>query len=197
MDVLLVDNYDSFTHNLAHALAVAGADVTVARNDAVTLKQALAHEAIVLSPGPGHPSVPRDVGVCAELLRAEAPLPMLGVCLGMQAMGHYGGGIVERAPRPVHGEASPVDLLPDPLWEGLPARIEAGRYHSLAVREAGLPAHWRILARGDGVVMAMRHQRLPWWGVQFHPESILTPLGPRIVANFLDLARGRPPNGRS
>jgi anthranilate synthase/aminodeoxychorismate synthase-like glutamine amidotransferase len=183
--LLLVDNYDSFTYNLAHALATAGARVEVARNDAVTVEQALAHDAIVLSPGPGHPAVPRDVGACDAILRAAPDLPMLGVCLGMQAMGHVAGAAVVRAPHPVHGQASPVELLPDPLWAGLPPRILAGRYHSLAVQNSGLPKQWAPLAHGDGLLMAMRHRRLPWWGVQFHPESILTPEGPRILANFV------------
>ncbi|MCA1818808.1 MAG: aminodeoxychorismate/anthranilate synthase component II [Thermoplasmatota archaeon] len=183
--LLLVDNYDSFTYNLAHALSTAGAKVEVARNDAVRVEDALGYDAIVLSPGPGHPAVPRDVGVCDPLLRSSAGVPMLGVCLGMQAMGHVAGAPVVRAPKAVHGEASPVDLKPDPLWDGLPARIQAGRYHSLVVEEAGLPPDWKPLAHGDGLLMAMRHRTRPWWGVQFHPESILTPDGPRILANFL------------
>jgi anthranilate synthase/aminodeoxychorismate synthase-like glutamine amidotransferase len=188
--LLLVDNYDSFTYNLAHALATAGARVEVRRNDAVDLQAALSHDGIVLSPGPGHPAVARDVGACDQILRAAPDLPLLGVCLGMQAMGHVAGARVVRAPHPVHGQASAVDLEPDPLWEGLPPRILAGRYHSLAVEEAGLPKEWAPIARGDGLLMAMRHRRRPWWGVQFHPESILTPQGPRILANFVAQVRG-------
>jgi anthranilate synthase/aminodeoxychorismate synthase-like glutamine amidotransferase len=189
--LLLVDNYDSFTYNLAHALSTAGARVEVARNDAVSVADALAYDGLVLSPGPGHPAVARDVGVCDALLRAAPSLPILGVCLGMQAMGHVAGAPVVRAAQPVHGEASLVDLLPDPLWAGLPPRILAGRYHSLAVQESGLPADWAPLARGDGLLMAMRHRWRPWWGVQFHPESILTPQGPRILANFVAQVRPR------
>jgi len=191
MRVAVVDNYDSFTHNLAHAVAVAGAGVEVVRNDAVDLAGLLAlrPDAIVLSPGPGTPAEARDVGVCGPLLRSGARVPILGVCLGMQAMAHFTGGRVVRAPRPVHGEASEVDLVAHRLFEGLPPRIPAGRYHSLCVDEPSLPAEWQVVARGD-VPMAMAHRALPWVGVQFHPESILTPHGPRLVANFLALAAG-------
>jgi anthranilate synthase component 2 len=190
MRVMLVDNYDSFTHNRAHAIAEQGHEVAVARNDALDVAGLLALRpaAIVLSPGPGTPAEPRDVGVCGPLLASRAEVPLLGVCLGMQAMAHFTGGRVVRAPRPVHGEASDVALSADPLFEGLGPRIAAGRYHSLAVEEAGLPAEWSVIARGDGVAMAMAHRDLPWWGVQFHPESILTPEGPRILRNFLRLA---------
>lgn len=183
--LLLVDNYDSFTHNLAHGLAGAGARVDVVRNDALTLADALAggHDGAVLSPGPGHPAVPRDVGVCADLVRRGGSLPLFGVCLGLQGMAHYTGGQVVRAPAPVHGQATAVHLAPHPLFLGLPPRIQAGRYHSLVADEDGLPAEWDVIARGDGLVMAMAHRRRPMAGVQFHPESILTPHGARLLRN--------------
>jgi anthranilate synthase/aminodeoxychorismate synthase-like glutamine amidotransferase len=183
--LLLVDNYDSFTHNLAHGLASAGARVEVVRNDAIGLARALAggFDGAVLSPGPGHPAVPRDFGVCAGLVRRGGSLPLFGVCLGLQGMAHHTGGRVVRAPRPVHGESSPVTLADHPLFEGLPRRLLAGRYHSLVAEEASLPKAWDVVARGDGLVMAIAHRRRPMAGVQFHPESILTPHGPRLLRN--------------
>jgi anthranilate synthase/aminodeoxychorismate synthase-like glutamine amidotransferase len=183
--LLLIDNYDSFTYNLAHGLIGAGAHVDVVRNDAATVEQATHYDGIVLSPGPGHPGVARDVGACVPILRSGPHAPVLGVCLGMQTMGLVAGARVVRAPNPVHGQASQVELVQDPIWAGLPDHIFAGRYHSLAVEEGSLPEDWTPLARGDGLLMAMRHARRPWWGVQFHPESILTPTGPRILANFV------------
>jgi anthranilate synthase/aminodeoxychorismate synthase-like glutamine amidotransferase len=131
--LLLVDNYDSFTHNLAHGLAMAGARVDLVRNDALELEDVLALgvDGAVLSPGPGHPAVRRDFGVCADLVRAGGSLPLFGVCLGLQGMAHHTGGRVLQAPEPVHGQATRVALEPHALFEGLPPRIAAGRYHSL------------------------------------------------------------------
>ena len=185
--LLVVDNYDSFTHNLAHGLAAAGAIVDVARNDAVDLDGVLASGAdgVVLSPGPGHPAVARDFGVCADLVRRAGTLPLFGVCLGLQGMAHHTGGRVVRAPEPVHGRATAVELAPHPLFVGLPRRIAAGRYHSLVADEASLPAEWDVIGRGDGLVMALAHRRRPMAGVQFHPESILTPRGPRLLRNVV------------
>jgi anthranilate synthase/aminodeoxychorismate synthase-like glutamine amidotransferase len=190
--ILVIDNYDSFTYNLVHAVAKEGAEVIVRRNDEVDEAgvRALAPDGILLSPGPGSPDNRRDFGVCGDLIRHRSPVPMLGVCLGMQGMAHHTGGRVVRAPRPVHGEASPVELSPTPLFEGLPRSIEAGRYHSLVVDPTCLGSEWEPTARSrDGLLMAMRHKQLPWSGVQFHPESILTPDGPRILRNFLEACR--------
>jgi anthranilate synthase/aminodeoxychorismate synthase-like glutamine amidotransferase len=190
--LLVVDNYDSFTHNLAHGLAAAGATVEVVRNDAVALDEVLAMglDGVVLSPGPGHPAVPRDFGVCAALVKDGGSLPLFGVCLGLQGMAHHTGGRVVRAPAAVHGQSTRVGLEPHPLFAGLPRSIAAGRYHSLVAEEASLPADWRVIARGDGLVMAMAHQRRPMAGVQFHPESILTPQGPRLLRNVVEWCRG-------
>ena len=185
--LLVVDNYDSFTHNLAHGLAAAGAKVDVVRNDAADLQGilALGLDGVVLSPGPGHPAVARDFGVCADLVRGAGSLPLFGVCLGLQGMAHHTGGRVVRAPEPVHGRSTSVALEPHPLFEGLPRRIAAGRYHSLVAEEASLPADWTVIGRGDGLVMAMAHARRPMAGVQFHPESILTRHGPRLLRNVV------------
>lgn len=185
--LLLVDNYDSFTHNLAHGLASAGARVDVVRNDAVTFEEVVARgiDGAVLSPGPGHPAVARDFGVCTDLVRQAASLPLFGVCLGLQGMAEHTGGRVVRAPRPVHGQATDIDLGPHALFRGLPRRIAAGRYHSLVAEESSLPAEWQVIARGGGLVMAMAHRRRPMAGVQFHPESILTAQGPRLLRNVV------------
>lgn len=189
--ILVVDNYDSFTYNLVHGLAAAGAASVVKRNDAVSradIRRA-PPDGIVLSPGPGHPGVERDFGVCTDLIREPAEMPMLGVCLGMQGMAHHTGGRVVRAPRPVHGEASEVRLERRLLFSGLPETVQAGRYHSLVVEEESLPDEWRVTARGDGLVMGIAHRSRPWFGVQFHPESILTPQGPKILRNFVEMCR--------
>ena len=189
--VLVVDNYDSFTHNLAHGLASAGAAVEVVRNDAIDLEGILAKgiDGVVLSPGPGHPAVARDFGVCADLVRDGGSLPLFGVCLGLQGMAHYTGGRVVRAPEPVHGQATRIDLGPHALFDGLPRRVAAGRYHSLVVDEASLLPDWEVIGRGDGLVMALAHRRRPMAGVQFHPESILTPHGPRLLRNVATWCR--------
>lgn len=185
--LLLVDNYDSFTHNLAHGLQAAGARVQVARNDAIAAGDVLAggFDGAVLSPGPGHPAVARDFGACADLVREAGSLPLFGVCLGLQGMAHHTGGRVVRAPRPVHGEATAVELTHHPLFAGLPRTVQAGRYHSLVAEEASLPKEWDVIARGDGLVMAIAHRQRPMAGVQFHPESILTPHGARLLRNVV------------
>lgn len=182
--ILLIDNYDSFTYNLAQLLP----DVRVVRNDAITLDEIekLAPSHIVLSPGPGHPKNHRDIGVCGDLLASDLAVPILGVCLGMQAMAQVAGGAVVQAPTIVHGESRPMICSDHPLFEGVAAEPMVGRYHSLCVDEATLPVEWSIQARAD-VPMAIAHNQLPRIGVQFHPESILTPDGPRMVQNFLHL----------
>lgn len=183
--ILLIDNYDSFTYNLAQLLP----NCKVVRNDAITLEEieALAPSHIVLSPGPGHPENERDIGVCKDILESNTETPTLGVCLGMQAMAHYTGGKVVPAPNIVHGESSPATLAQHPLFAGIQSPCDVARYHSLCVDEATLPSEWSIIARAD-VPMAMVHNQLPRWGVQFHPESILTPDGERMINNFLEHA---------
>jgi anthranilate synthase component 2 len=186
--VLLIDNYDSFTYNLAHGLAEQGAHVDVFRHDELTEVEAVAlHPThLVISPGPGRPS---ETGISADLIeRLHGRLPILGVCLGHQLLAEMHGGTVTHAQRLVHGKAGMVQVVADdPLLAGLGDEFEAGRYHSLAAIEP-LPAAFLLTARAaDGEVMAMRHRTAPTHGVQFHPESILTPLGPRLLRNFLEL----------
>jgi len=185
--ILMIDNYDSFTYNLVQMLAAAGAEVEVRRNDALGVDEllGLAPEGIVLSPGPGRPE---EAGVCVELLRRREGIPLLGVCLGHQALGFAFGARVDRAPRLMHGKTSAVRHEDEGLFAGLPDPFEATRYHSLEVKEGSLPAELKALAwADDGTLMGMRHRTLPYWGVQFHPESILTASGPQLLGNFLAL----------
>jgi anthranilate synthase/aminodeoxychorismate synthase-like glutamine amidotransferase len=187
--ILMIDNYDSFTYNLVQLLAGAGAAVAVVRNDAEAVDALLARrpEGVVLSPGPGRPE---DAGVCLELLRSRPRLPLLGVCLGHQALGVAFGAVVDRAPRLMHGKTSSISHQGEGLLAGLPSPFEATRYHSLEVREATLPPELEPVAwSDDGTLMAMRHRELPYWGVQFHPESVLTAAGPLLLGNFLALCR--------
>ena len=184
--VLLLDNYDSFTYNLVQALGRLGAEVTVRRNDALGVDEAerLAPTHLVISPGPGRPEA---AGVCVELLRRMLPrIPILGVCLGHQALAVALGGRVDAAPRLMHGKTSLVYHDGATLYEGLPNPFPAGRYHSLVVAEEGLPADLMVAAyTSEGEIMGLRHRRRPAEGVQFHPESILTPEGDRLLRNFL------------
>jgi para-aminobenzoate synthetase component 2 len=192
--ILVIDNYDSFTFNLVQALEAAGATVLVRRNDAIDRAgiEALAADpdaelrGIVISPGPGDPD---DAGVSMDAVRvaAERSLPLLGVCLGMQSMAAAYGASIVRAPTLVHGEAAEVTHDGAGLLEGMPPAFMAARYHSLAVDPATLPAELRVTAMSeeDRVVMGLRHVSLPLEGVQFHPESVLTPDGPHVLANFL------------
>jgi len=187
--ILMIDNYDSFTYNLVQMLSAAGARVEVVRNDAMSVKALLARgpEGIVLSPGPGRPE---DAGVCLELLRRKAPVPLLGVCLGHQALGLAFGATVDRAPRLMHGKTSPVRHQDVGVFAGLPDPFEATRYHSLEVKEGTLSKELEPLAwADDGTLMGMRHRELPYWGVQFHPESVLTASGPHLLSNFLEICR--------
>jgi anthranilate synthase component II len=187
---LLIDNYDSFTYNLVHYLGELGAETVVRRNDALSVEQALHFGAagIILSPGPCDPD---RAGICLELIRAAAgKLPLLGVCLGHQAIGQAFGGRVLRAPEPMHGKVSAIGHDGRDLFLGLPSPFSATRYHSLIVERASLPAELEIAAEtADGIIMALRHRRLSIWGVQFHPESIETAEGHRLLGNFLALAR--------
>jgi anthranilate synthase/aminodeoxychorismate synthase-like glutamine amidotransferase len=188
--ILMVDNYDSFTYNLVQILAGAGAEVLVLRNDAESAAAMLAREpeGIVLSPGPGRPA---EAGVCLDLLRARSPVPILGVCLGHQALGEAFGATVDRAPRLMHGKTSEVRHDDSGLFAGLPNPFTATRYHSLEVREGTLPAELAANAwSDDGTLMGMFHRQLPYHGVQFHPESVLTAAGPHLLENFLSLCRG-------
>jgi anthranilate synthase component 2 len=187
--ILLLDNYDSFTFNLYQAMAALGVEVDVRRNDALTVDEVFALEptAIVLSPGPGRPA---DAGIAPELLRRlPAALPLLGVCLGHQGLVERYGGVLERDPAPTHGKASLVHHDKGDLFRDLPNPFPAGRYHSLRAVRDQLPKELRLTAwTSEGLVMAVRHESLPRFGVQFHPESILTPQGSRILARFLEIA---------
>ena len=189
--ILLMDNYDSFTFNLVHLLGDLGVECQVVRNDAWTVQQALdsAPEAIVLSPGP---CTPNEAGICCGLIRAAAGrIPLLGVCLGHQAIGQVFGGDVVRAAAPMHGKVSPVRHDGTGVFAGLPSPFNATRYHSLIVDAATLPDALQAVAwTEDGTIMGLRHRTLPVFGVQFHPESIASEHGHDILANFLAMARG-------
>ena len=188
--ILVVDHYDSFVYNLVQLVESLGAETEVVRSDAETPEALLARdpEAVILSPGPGRPE---DAGCFVELARAlPEETPLLGVCLGHQAIGEAFGGHVDRGPVPVHGKASLVFHHGIGILDGLPNPFEAGRYHSLVVTRDDLPDDLEVTAwTEDGIVMGVQHRRLPRFGVQFHPESILTPDGPRILENFLALTR--------
>ena len=190
--ILLIDNYDSFTFNLVHVLGDLGGVCEVVRNDAITVAEAMARrpEAIVLSPGP---KTPNEAGVCLELiLAAVGRVPLLGVCLGHQAIGQAFGGSVVRGPVPMHGKVSAVRHLDSDIFEGMPAHFQAARYHSLVVAPETLPEVLEATAwTEDGVIMGLRHRSAPMFGVQFHPESIASEQGHRLLGNFLAIARGR------
>jgi anthranilate synthase/aminodeoxychorismate synthase-like glutamine amidotransferase len=186
--VLLIDNYDSFTFNLAHRLGELGAEVKVIRNDAITIPEieALAPERLVISPGPGRPET---AGVTVEALRHFAGrLPVLGVCLGHQALAVAFGGRVIRAGAPMHGKVSPVRHGGTGLFAGVSSPFDAGRYHSLVIAPDAVPAGFAVTARveADGTIMGIQHERHATFGVQFHPESVLTTVGHQILRNFLD-----------
>ena len=189
MRVLMVDNYDSFTYNLVHLLEELGAEVLVRQSDEITVGEAraLAPDRLVVSPGPGRPA---GAGNSLELIRALGPeTPTLGVCLGHQAIVEAFGGEVAQARALLHGKASALEHDGRGVFAGLPVPIEAGRYHSLAA--VRVPAELEITARtADGEVMGVRHRSHPIEGVQFHPESVLTPEGPRMLANFLHSGSG-------
>ena len=186
--LLLIDNYDSFTYNLVQAFMVLGADVLVHRNDRITVEEAIAIAPthLCVSPGPGTPA---DAGVSMRMIEAFADrLPIFGVCLGHQAVVEVFGGRVVRAGRLMHGKTSPVMHDSRSLFAGLPNPFEAGRYHSLIAEREQIPAELEITAwTAEGEIMGVRHRNLPIEGVQFHPESILTPEGPRLLASFLQM----------
>jgi anthranilate synthase/aminodeoxychorismate synthase-like glutamine amidotransferase len=187
--VLVIDNYDSFTYNLVQYLGELGATVVVRRNDEATIDQlrALGPARVVISPGPGRPE---HAGVSLDVIKEFGPrMPLLGVCLGHQAIGLAFGGEVARAPKPIHGKTSTVDHDGKGVFAGLAGSFQAGRYHSLIVGEKTLPNELEVAARTkeDGLVMGLRHRTLPIHGVQFHPESVLTNEGRRILRNFLEM----------
>ncbi len=185
--LLVIDNFDSFTYNLVQYLGELGADLVVRRNNAITVEEASAggFAGVVISPGPG---IPSDAGVCIELIRNLGNrIPILGVCLGHQAIGEAYGGRIVRASKPIHGKASPVTHDSRGVFRGLSSPIEVGRYHSLMIERASLPPALEITAEtGDGLIMGVRHKTLKVEGVQFHPESVLTKEGMHMLRNFLE-----------
>jgi anthranilate synthase/aminodeoxychorismate synthase-like glutamine amidotransferase len=185
--IVLIDNYDSFTYNIAQAFGLLGAGIEVYRNDALTVAEleAMRPSHIIISPGPGDPD---DGGISlATLTRLGPRIPIFGVCLGHQCIGQAFGGKVIRAPRLMHGKTSMIYHQSSPLFTGVPSPFEATRYHSLIVEEESLPKCLKVTAFTDqGEIMALRHVDYPVVGVQFHPESILTTFGPRIMQNFLE-----------
>lgn len=188
--ILLIDNYDSFVYNLYQFLAVEDPDVRLVRNDRITPEEALSMEpdAIVISPGPGKPS---DAGVCIELIRQlKGRIPILGVCLGHQAIGEAFGATVTHASRLMHGKTSLLtDVADDIIFKGIKKPVQVARYHSLSVQESTLPEELEVTARSDdGEIMAMRHREYPIYGLQFHPESVMTPDGSAMIRNFLEAA---------
>ena len=188
--ILLIDNYDSFVYNLYQFLAVEDPDVRLVRNDRITPEEALSMEpdAIVISPGPGKPS---DAGVCIELIRQlKGRIPILGVCLGHQAIGEAFGATVTHASRLMHGKTSLLtDVADDIIFKGIKKPVQVARYHSLSVQESTLPQELEVTARSDdGEIMAMRHREYPIYGLQFHPESVMTPEGSAMIRNFLEAA---------
>lgn len=186
--ILVIDNYDSFTYNIVQEMGEMGVQIEVARNNQITLDdiRAMQPDHIVISPGPGTPD---DSGVSLDVLRyLGATTPILGVCLGHQCIGQVYGGVVSRAPHLMHGKTSMIQHYGDVMFEGLPNPFEATRYHSLIVQPDTLPDCLEVTARTeDGIIMGLRHKQFPVFGVQFHPESILTAHGPRILKNFLDV----------
>ncbi len=194
--LLLIDNYDSFTYNLVQAFLVLGADVRVYRNDAITVSDAYALQPthLCISPGPG---TPYDAGVSMDMIRAfSGHVPVLGVCLGHQSIVEVFGGKVVRAPRLMHGKTSTVRHDGATLFAGIPSPCEVGRYHSLIAQPESLPAELEVSARTEqDEIMGVRHRELVVEGVQFHPESILTPAGPQMLGNFLQYRSGERPGG--
>lgn len=184
--IVIIDNYDSFTYNLAHLVKSLGADITVVRNDKFQLPDLEPYDGIILSPGPG---VPSEAGLLLEVIKCYAgKKPMLGVCLGHQAIGEVFGAKLKNLSEVYHGVATPCEIiLADRLFNGLPNEIEVGRYHSWVVEKDNFPACLEITSvSNDGEIMSLRHRQYDIRGIQFHPESILTPFGAKIIGNWLD-----------
>lgn len=186
--ILLIDNYDSFTYNIYQSLAVLSEEVEVYRNDKITLEQIieLKPQGIVLSPGPGRPST---AGICLDIIKKlSGDIPILGICLGHQAIAEAFGGLVEKADTIVHGKSAMIDHDGDGIYKGMVSPFQAGRYHSLSVNEKSISSCLQITAKNEhGVVMGLKHESHKTYGVQFHPESILTPDGDRILENFKNI----------
>ena len=185
--ILLIDNYDSFAYNLYQLIGEITPDIMVSRNDKITLKEieSLNPEAIILSPGPGRPE---NAGICIDVVKEFAPkIPILGVCLGHQSICAAFGGTISYAKRLMHGKSSVISLNDDPIFEGLGSKISVGRYHSLSLVESCVPDELEIISTAcdDGEIMAVKHRKYNVYGLQFHPESILTPDGSTIIKNFL------------
>ena len=192
--LLVIDNYDSFTYNIVQYLGELGVTLRVFRNDAITIEQIrqMKPDRILISPGPCSPG---EAGLSNDVIRTFGPvIPTLGVCLGHQCIGHVFGGKVVRADRLMHGKTSPIHHTGDPLFAGMPSPFTATRYHSLVIKRDTMPADLTIIAetRPELEVMGVRHKTLPIWGVQFHPESILTENGKQLLANFLTLSGNAP-----
>lgn len=186
--IIMIDNYDSFTYNLYQYIGTLNPDIEVYRNDKITVDEVLAKnpDHIILSPGPGYP---KDAGICIDLIKRAGDIPVLGVCLGHQAIGEAFGGKIVHAPQIMHGKGDFVMVNMDcPIFEGLSAKTEVGRYHSLVIDEDTLPDCLDITARSDdGCIMGVKHKERPVYGIQFHPESVLTPNGMKMIENFLEI----------
>ena len=195
---LLIDNYDSFTYNLYHYLGELGAELVVMRNDKLTAAEAVAMspQGIILSPGP---CTPNEAGICLELIKAAAgKIPLLGVCLGHQALGQAFGGNVVRAPAPLHGKLSQVKHRGIGVFQDVPSPLTGTRYHSLIVDRATLPDSLEVTAEtAEGLIMGLQHRKLPMHGVQFHPESIASEHGHRLLGNFLRIAGHNMPSSKA
>ena len=186
MKICIIDNYDSFTYNLSHQVKQLGAEVTVLRNDRFTLPQLKPFDKLILSPGPG---IPSEAGLLLDVIRHYADTkPMLGVCLGEQAIGEAFGGKLTNLSDVFHGVQTPIEVVADdPLFAGLSQRMDVGRYHSWVVDRAGLPDCLEVTALStEGYIMALRHRQYPIHGIQFHPESVLTPQGEEMISNWLN-----------
>lgn len=187
MKIVIIDNYDSFTYNLSHLVKELGADVTVIRNDQFDMGEIAVYDKIILSPGPG---IPSEAGLLLDVIKTYAgKKPMLGVCLGHQAIGEVFGGKLENLSEVFHGVATPCHITAkDSIFQGLPTCITIGRYHSWVVSKNGLPDCLEVTAESEeGQIMALRHRQYDIHGIQFHPESVLTPEGKTIIKNFIDL----------
>ncbi len=186
--ILMIDNYDSFTYNLYQYIGTENPDIEVYRNDKITVDEVISKKPshIILSPGPGFP---KDAGICLELIKKTGDIPILGVCLGHQAIGEAFGGDTIHAPQVMHGKRDMVRIdVTCPIFEGLGSEVEVGRYHSLVIAAETLPQCLNVTAHSaDGCIMAVAHRERPVFGIQFHPESVLTPDGMKILKNFLKL----------